>query len=45
MDKIKLGIAPTRRSIFSAQDALKYQSIDLSKYGMSLEIMGIKEKK
>lgn len=27
MDKIKLGFAPTRRSIFSAPDALKYRNL------------------
>ena len=27
MDKIKLGFAPTRRSIFSAPDAIKYRGL------------------
>ena len=27
MDKIKLGFAPTRRSIFSAPDAVKYRGL------------------
>ena len=27
MDKIKLGFAPTRRSIFSAPDAIKYADL------------------
>ena len=27
MDKIKLGYAPTRRSIFSAPDAIKYRRL------------------
>jgi hypothetical protein len=27
MDKITLGYAPTRRSIFSAPDALKYRNL------------------
>ena len=27
MDKIKLGFVPTRRSIFSAPDALKYRGL------------------
>ena len=32
MDKIKLGFVPTRRSIFSAPDAIKYRGLtaDLS---------------
>ena len=27
MDKIKLGFVPTRRSIFSAPDAIKYRGL------------------
>lgn len=27
MDKIKIGYAPTRRSIFSAPDAIKYRGL------------------
>lgn len=27
MDKIKIGYAPTRRSIFSAPDAVKYRGL------------------
>jgi L-fucose isomerase-like protein len=38
MDKITLGYAPTRRSIFSAPDALKYRNLTKSR----LEELGIR---
>ena len=37
MDKIKLGYAPTRRSIFSAPDAVKYRGLTAKR----LEELGI----
>ena len=37
MDKIKLGYAPTRRSIFSAPDAVKYRGFTAKR----LEELGI----
>ena len=33
MKKIKLGFAPTRRSIFSAPDAVKYRGLTAQKTG------------
>lgn len=38
MEKIKLGFAPTRRSIFSAPDAVKYRNLTAEK----LNELGIK---
>ena len=37
MDKIKIGYAPTRRSIFSAQDAVKYRGLTAKR----LEELGV----
>jgi L-fucose isomerase-like protein len=37
MDKVKLGFAPTRRSIFSAPDALKYRALTRAR----LEELGV----
>ncbi len=33
MNKIKLGFAPTRRSIFSAPDAIKYADLTRERLG------------
>ena len=41
MKKIKLGFAPTRRSIFSAPDAIKYANLTREK----LEELGVEFKK
>ena len=32
MDKIKIGYAPTRRSIFSAPDAVKYRGLTAERF-------------
>lgn len=32
MDKIKIGYAPTRRSIFSAPDAVKYRGLTVERF-------------
>lgn len=37
MDKIKIGYAPTRRSIFSAPDAVKYRGLTAKR----LEELGV----
>jgi L-fucose isomerase-like protein len=42
MDKIKLGYAPTRRSIFSAPDAIKYRGLTKNKLAeLGVEIVDI----
>ncbi|MDR2740503.1 MAG: L-fucose/L-arabinose isomerase family protein [Treponema sp.] len=42
MDKIKLGYAPTRRSIFSAPDAVKYRSLTKNRLAeLGVEIVDI----
>ncbi len=47
MEKIKIGFAPTRRSIFSAPDAIKYRGLTaerLKELGIEfVEIIDINE--
>ena len=44
MDRIVLGVAPTRRSIFSAPDAVKYAGLTLEKLKeLNIEFVGIED--